>query len=107
MSVYCYFVLCGGMASVPLTRMLSSFTAFQTAVAIAQYRAIQGRDEGSGNEEDGSALEQGFTLDQSDFEEVCEMTREFKQYLTKANKGQDQETRAFNERARNDLDEDF
>lgn len=74
-------------------------------MAIAQYRAVTERGKGSKKEKDENP-KQGFTLDQSDFREVCEMTNEFKQYLTKANAGQDQEKRAYLERARNDL-EDF
>lgn len=46
--------------------------AFQTAVALADFRFLQKTDK---KEHDGP------TLDQKDFGQVCQMTREFKEYL--------------------------
>lgn len=74
-------------------------------MAIAQYRAIKGTPHraGSGKGAEnakGNNSQQGFTLDQRDFEEVCDMTRKFKQYLTDANAGKNQAMRAFQEHVR-------
>ncbi|KAK0659202.1 hypothetical protein QBC41DRAFT_262521, partial [Cercophora samala] len=46
--------------------------AFQTAVALAEFRFLQKTDKGK---------HEGPTLDQKDFEQVCDMTRQFKEYL--------------------------
>ncbi|RDH36293.1 hypothetical protein BDQ94DRAFT_185416 [Aspergillus welwitschiae] len=59
--------------------------AFQTAVALAEYRFSQKPDK---------SKDDGPTLDQRDFEQVCNMTRDFKQYLTIVH-GIDEEDRAF------------
>ncbi|KAJ6007442.1 hypothetical protein N7540_011418 [Penicillium herquei] len=57
---------------------------FQTAVALAEYRFSQKTDK---TELDGPVL------DQEDFEQVCNMTQEFKHYLTNIY-GRDEEERA-------------
>ncbi|KAJ5737714.1 uncharacterized protein N7483_002839 [Penicillium malachiteum] len=57
---------------------------FQTAVALAEYRFSRKTDK---TEFDGPVL------DQQDFEQVCNMTQEFKQYLTNI-RGNDEEERA-------------
>jgi hypothetical protein len=59
-------------------------------VALAEYRFSQKLDK---SKDDGS------TLDQKDLEQVCNMTREFKEYLTKVH-GVDEEFRAFQAKAR-------
>ncbi|KAI2964067.1 hypothetical protein CBS147323_6561 [Aspergillus niger] len=64
--------------------------AFQTAVALAEYRFSQKPDK---------SKDDGPTLDQRDFEQVCNMTRDFKQYLTTVH-GVDEEDRAFHAKAR-------
>ncbi|GAQ42498.1 hypothetical protein ANI_1_2222094 [Aspergillus niger] len=64
--------------------------AFQTAVALAEYRFSQKQDK---------SKDDGPTLDQRDFEQVCNMTRDFKQYLTTVH-GIDEEDRAFHAKAR-------
>ncbi|CAF3451924.1 unnamed protein product [Fusarium graminearum] len=58
--------------------------AFQTAVALADYRFQQ-----------GSANQKQPTLDQRDFEQVCEMMRQFKSYLVNVH-NMDEGQRAFN-----------
>ncbi|PLB36595.1 P-loop containing nucleoside triphosphate hydrolase protein [Aspergillus candidus] len=63
---------------------------FQTAVTLAEFRFSQKPDKTKGD---------GPTLDQKDFEQVCNMTREFKQYLIGVH-GVDEESRAFQARAR-------
>ncbi|KAI1479212.1 hypothetical protein F4774DRAFT_138082 [Daldinia eschscholtzii] len=65
--------------------------AFQTAVALAEYRFSQKANK--------SKQDLGPTLDQKDFEQVCDMTRQFKQYLTDIH-GIDEEERAFQAKAR-------
>ncbi|KAI2896788.1 hypothetical protein CBS76997_9224 [Aspergillus niger] len=64
--------------------------ASQTAVALAEYRFSQKPDK---------SKDDGPTLDQRDFEQVCNMTRDFKQYLTTVH-GVDEEDRAFHAKAR-------
>ncbi|CEI66320.1 hypothetical protein FVEN_g4294 [Fusarium venenatum] len=58
--------------------------AFQTAVALADYRYQQ-----------GSANQKQPTLDQRDFEQVCEMMKQFKSYLVNVH-NMDEGQRAFN-----------
>ncbi|RGP61609.1 p-loop containing nucleoside triphosphate hydrolase [Fusarium sporotrichioides] len=58
--------------------------AFQTAVALADYRFQQ-----------GSASQKQPTLDQRDFEQVCEMMKQFKSYLVNVH-NMDEGQRAFN-----------
>ncbi|KAM0550859.1 hypothetical protein ACHAPJ_008723 [Fusarium lateritium] len=60
--------------------------AFQTAVALADYRFLQNRD--SSNQEQP-------TLDQRDFEQVCAMMQQFKSYLINVH-NMDEGQRAFN-----------
>ncbi|KAJ4247113.1 hypothetical protein NW762_013251 [Fusarium torreyae] len=60
--------------------------AFQTAVALADYRFLQNRD--SSNREQP-------TLDQRDFEQVCAMMQQFKSYLINVH-NMDEGQRAFN-----------
>ena len=64
--------------------------AFQTAVALAEYRFLQKPNKGKNDHP---------TLDQRDFEQVCNMMRQFKQYLIDVH-GHDEEERAFLARAR-------
>ncbi|KAK4170766.1 hypothetical protein QBC36DRAFT_341341 [Triangularia setosa] len=59
--------------------------AFQTAVALAEFRFLQ---HGNKPKADGP------TLDRRDFEQVCEMTRQFKEYLQDLH-GLDEEGRAY------------
>ncbi|RGP77951.1 p-loop containing nucleoside triphosphate hydrolase [Fusarium longipes] len=58
--------------------------AFQTAVALADYRFQQ-----------GSSNQKQPTLDQRDFEQVCEMMKQFKSYLVNVH-NMDEGQRAFN-----------
>ncbi|KAI0376345.1 hypothetical protein F5Y04DRAFT_285993 [Hypomontagnella monticulosa] len=69
--------------------------AFQTAVALAEYRFSQRANP--------SESDLGPTLDQKDFEQVCEMTRQFKDYLTNIY-GIDEDGRAFRSKARANQD---
>ncbi|KAK4195605.1 hypothetical protein QBC40DRAFT_352422 [Triangularia verruculosa] len=64
--------------------------AFQTAVALAEFRCLQSPDK---------SKSQYPTLDLKDFEQVCDMTRQFKEYLHDLH-GLDEEGRAYNARAR-------
>ncbi|KAH6630497.1 P-loop containing nucleoside triphosphate hydrolase protein [Chaetomium sp. MPI-SDFR-AT-0129] len=64
--------------------------AFQTAVALAEYRFSQ---------KENKSPDDGPTLDERDFEQVCNMTKQFKQYLTNLH-GTDEEGRAFVTRTR-------
>ena len=64
--------------------------AFQTAVALAEYRFSQ---------KPNKSKHDTPTLDQKDFEQVCDMTRQFKQYLTDVH-GVDEDGRAFLSKAR-------
>ncbi|KAI1079829.1 ATPase [Whalleya microplaca] len=64
--------------------------AFQTAVALAEYRHSTVPPT-----EDGERAE----LDRDDFDQVCEMTTDFKQYLDDVH-GRDENARAYNEKAR-------
>lgn len=59
-------------------------------MALAEYRFSQKPDK---------SKDDGPTLDQKDLEQVCNMTREFKEYLTKVH-GVDEEFRAFQSKAR-------
>ncbi|KAK6827299.1 ATPase [Apiospora arundinis] len=64
---------------------------FQTAVSLAEYRFYF---EG-GKEESDKII-----LDKVDFEQVCQMSLDFKEYLTKVHLGDDEKDRAMRERAR-------
>lgn len=66
-------------------RGLTQHVAFQTAVALAEFRFSQ-----KANKTKNDCP----TLDQKDFEQVCAMTRQFKQYLKDVH-GLDEEERAF------------
>ncbi|KAI1337703.1 hypothetical protein F5Y15DRAFT_408041 [Xylariaceae sp. FL0016] len=69
--------------------------AFQTAVSLAEYRFST---EMSEDEDKPDKVE----LEIDDFDQVCEMTVDFKQYLDGVH-GADEKERAFKERARADL----
>lgn len=64
--------------------------AFQTAVALAEFRSLQHPDKSKVNQP---------TLDQKDFEQVGNMMQQFRQYLTDVHGG-DEESRAFYAKAR-------
>lgn len=72
------------------TETQSPYVVFQTAVTLAEFRYSQKPDK---------TKDDGPTLDQKDFEQVCNMTREFKQYLVDVH-GADEESRAFQAKAR-------
>ena len=61
--------------------------AFQTAVALAEYRFLT-KPQAEKEEGEIAVLEEG------DFKQICDMTIEFKEYLTEMNKGQDEDRRA-------------
>ncbi|KUI62527.1 ATPase family AAA domain-containing protein 3 [Cytospora mali] len=63
---------------------------FQTAVALAEYRFSQ---------KEHKTKDDHPTLDQKDFEQVCQMTRQFKEYLVNIH-GIDEEARAFHHKDR-------
>ncbi|KAH6684956.1 hypothetical protein F5X68DRAFT_171403 [Plectosphaerella plurivora] len=64
--------------------------AFQTAVALAEFRFAQNRD---------SSTHKQPTLDRKDFEQVCKMMQQFKKYMNNLH-GADQEDRAYIARSR-------
>jgi len=64
--------------------------AFQTAVALAEFRSLQHPDKSKVNQP---------ILDQKDFEQVGNMMQQFRQYLTDVH-GSDEESRAFYAKAR-------
>jgi hypothetical protein len=64
--------------------------AFQTAVALAEYRFT---------EKQGSSKQKQPTLDEKDFEQVCKMMQQFKKYMFDLH-GADQEDRAYLARSR-------
>ncbi|KAI0017745.1 ATPase [Xylariomycetidae sp. FL0641] len=66
--------------------------AFQTAVALAEYRHSEAQPD-----EAGEKIE----LESDDFERVCAMTKDFKTYLKNVH-GADEDGRAFKDRARSD-----
>ncbi|GAP89021.2 putative P-loop containing nucleoside triphosphate hydrolase protein [Rosellinia necatrix] len=70
--------------------------AFQTAVALAEYRFQQKQDKGE---------DEGPVLDQRDFEQVLDMTYQFKEYLEKVHDATMDE-RAFRNRHRAGLGEE-
>lgn len=72
-----------------LTRL---YAAFQTAVALAEYRFAKDEDK----EPDAKA-----SLEREDFEKVCEMTGAFRKYLNSVS-GLDESGRARIDQARND-----
>ncbi|KAI1408085.1 hypothetical protein F5Y13DRAFT_205079 [Hypoxylon sp. FL1857] len=65
--------------------------AFQTAVSLAEYRY---------HYEGGKAESDHIVLDKVDFEQVCQMSMDFKDYLKKVHRGEDENDRAMRERAR-------
>ncbi|KAK8009946.1 hypothetical protein PG990_008911 [Apiospora arundinis] len=65
--------------------------AFQTAVSLAEYRFYF-----EGGQEESDKI----ILDKVDFEQVCQMSLDFKEYLTKVHLGDDEKDRAMRERAR-------
>ena len=69
-----------------------SLIAFQTAVALAEFRFLQKPDKTKDDRP---------TLDQKDFEQVGNMMQQFKQYL-KGVHGADEERRAYLVKARTD-----
>ncbi|KAF7555179.1 hypothetical protein G7Z17_g2379 [Cylindrodendrum hubeiense] len=66
--------------------------AFQTAVSLAEFRFLQKPNKTKNDYP---------TLDQKDFEQVCKMVRQFKQYLVDVH-GVDEDGRAFMYKARRD-----
>ncbi|KAH6640175.1 hypothetical protein F5144DRAFT_589712 [Chaetomium tenue] len=72
-----------------------TFRAFQTAVALAEYRfltkPLEEKDEGE------TAM-----LEEEDFKQICDMTMKFREYLTEMNEGQDEEMRARSDKLRAD-----
>ncbi|KAI0386543.1 hypothetical protein F5Y04DRAFT_244287, partial [Hypomontagnella monticulosa] len=65
--------------------------AFQTAVALAEYRFIT-----KANKEEGEIA----VLEEKDFKQVCDMTIRFKDYLTEVNDGDDEYERARRTKSR-------
>lgn len=72
-------------------------TAFQTAVALAQYQFAMLEDKEEGEKA---------TLDREHFEEVCAITTHFKDYLKRVHMG-DEQDRAIRAKYRNDDDEEW
>ena len=70
---------------------------FQTAVALAEYRYNERKDKSKSS---------GPSLDDIDFQQVCDMTRQFKKYLTDVY-GADEELRAYRAKARAHPDSGF
>ncbi|RFN54455.1 p-loop containing nucleoside triphosphate hydrolase [Fusarium flagelliforme] len=70
--------------------------AFQTAVALAEYRFAMSEDKEEGDKA---------CLEREDFQQVCEMTGAFKKYL-KSLSGFDEAERALNDEARKDNPEE-
>ncbi|KAI1123362.1 hypothetical protein F5Y10DRAFT_251962 [Nemania abortiva] len=64
---------------------------FQTAVSLAEYRF---------HFEGGKMESDKIMLDKVDFEQVCQMSVDFKKYLTKVHKGDDENDRAMRDRTR-------
>ncbi|KAI1746508.1 P-loop containing nucleoside triphosphate hydrolase protein [Xylaria castorea] len=64
---------------------------FQTAVSLAEYRF---------HYEGGKTESDKIVLDKTDFEQVCQISVEFKEYLTKVHNGDDENDRAMRNRAR-------
>ncbi|KAK8128975.1 hypothetical protein PG984_010083 [Apiospora sp. TS-2023a] len=65
--------------------------AFQTAVSLAEYRFYF-----EGGKDDSDKI----VLDKMDFEQVCQMSLDFKAYLTQVHSGDDENDRAMRQRAR-------
>ncbi|KAI0883764.1 uncharacterized protein GGS22DRAFT_180406 [Annulohypoxylon maeteangense] len=65
--------------------------AFQTAVSLAEYRYHY-----EGGKEESDTI----VLDKVDFEQVCQMSIDFKDYLKRVHRGDDENDRAMRERAR-------
>jgi hypothetical protein len=68
--------------------------AFQTAVALAEYRFVNQTDKEPGDRAQ---------LEEEDFSNVCDMAGAFRNYLKDVAMGLDEDQRAANERSRNDL----
>lgn len=75
-----------------LLTVMFLFSAFQTAVAFAEYRFLQLEDKEEGEKA---------SLEDQDFARVCEMTIAFQGYMTSVHGG-DESRRARNERIRDD-----
>lgn len=71
--------------------------AFQTAVALAEYRFLT---KPLMEKEEGEIA----VLEEKDFKQICDMTMKFREYLTEMNEGQDEEMRARADKLRG---EDF
>ena len=67
--------------------------AFQTAVALAEYRFLT---KPRAEKEDGEIA----VLEEEDFKQICDMTMKFKEYLIEMNEGQNEEMRARVEKTR-------
>ena len=72
-----------------------SLAAFQTAVALAEYRFLTKPE---AEKEEGEIA----VLEEQDFKQICDMTMKFKEYLTEMNEGQDEAMRARVEKLRVD-----
>ncbi|KAI8945041.1 P-loop containing nucleoside triphosphate hydrolase protein [Xylaria longipes] len=70
--------------------------AFQTAVALAEYHFLT-----RPNKEEGEIA----VLEESDFKQVCDMTVQFKTYLTNVNNGEDECQRAETLKLRANVDQ--
>jgi len=68
-------------------------SAFQTAVALAEYRFLTKPE---AEKEEGEIA----VLEEQDFKQICDMTMKFKEYLTEMNEGQDEAMRARVEKLR-------
>lgn len=73
--------------------IVSTYPAFQTAVALAEYRYLTKPD---AEKSEGEVA----VLYQKDFKQVCEMAMNFKKYLTDVNEGYDEQQRAHRLHAR-------
>lgn len=72
---------------------MSVKSAFQTAVALAEYRFLTKPETEKGEGEVA-------VLEDSDFKQICDMTMEFKEYLTEMNDGLDEQARAAADKVR-------
>jgi hypothetical protein len=79
-----------------LTVSFFHISAFQTAVALAEYRFLQRKKNLKPGDDDADL---GPELDQEDFESVREMTSQFQEYLNKVH-GLDEHARAFYNKTR-------
>ncbi len=69
------------------------YLAFQTAVALAEYRFLTKPET---EKEEGEIA----VLEEEDFRQICDMTIKFKEYLTKMHDGLDEQERAAAVKAR-------